>query len=496
MAPQTPLSLLLKDTTSSLTFGAALKETLEALGIEAFGGLNLTRIKSALLFMHDSLISENGFVFYHDKVASITHLATICPQDSAYLAEVQSYLGVETLRVYYIDSAEFCAARKLLLVASIIKRFNASELYSHIMQAACDSEASDIHVERLALGVDGRGEVANLVRLREGGILREYAYLEEPAFSALKGKLKLEARLEVHKDTIAQDGRLSYEYKRSDEQDKDKEKLTKKIDVRVSSMPAFYGESVVARLIGIERLRTLASLGLDAQRLEDVYDVISRRSGLVIFSGATGSGKSSSMHAALLHLASLSKKIITIEDPIERVLPFITQVALHRGFGFDEVLKSILRQDPDVICLGEIRDKETLQSALRLALSGHMVFATLHCSSVDEVFMRLASLGADMEVARSVVTLAMAQKLVKTLCLCKKVDIIPQKVHKDFTKYNIMPSIVYKAYGCEDCSFSGYSNRVAIIETYISTASSHRSLFELSLRELSCGKIDIKQAYV
>ena len=241
------------------------------------------------------------------------------------------------------------------------------------------------------------------------------------------------------------------------------------LDVRVSVLPTFYGERVVMRLLmQSSQIPHIDELGFNKSLIGDVKKLLRSSHGIILVTGPTGSGKTTSLHSFLREVESPEKNLLTVEDPVEYKSDSIAQIQVNEkvGLTFASALRSILRQDPDVVMIGEIRDEETANIAVRAALTGHLVFSTLHTNSAISTISRLADMGIEPFLISSSLLGVLAQRLVRILCdECKEEDIVAEDFAVD---YNINPATkIYKACGCRECGYSGYSGRRSIGELLI-----------------------------
>lgn len=340
---------------------------------------------------------------------------------------------------------------------------------SHILEVAIAGavaiDASDIHFE----------PEENFIRLRFrlDGVLQEIIQIPHVSHKLINSRIKLLAGLKITSSMIAQDGRFSI-FIGNDE-----------INIRVSTIPGAYGESIVMRLLNPKSIRVdLADMGIESNLYEVFMKQIRKPNGLILLTGPTGSGKTTTLYSFLQKIYSSEVKIITIEDPIEYHLPGITQTQTEddKGYSFLEGLRSALRQDPDVIMVGEIRDGETAKVAVESALTGHLVFSTLHTNNAAGTIPRLIDLGVNPKILVSALSLSIAQRLVRKLCpFCKIEEDVSegenkiintiisnaQKHGKDFSKYGINTKDkikIFKSVGCDKCNNTGYKGRVGIFE--------------------------------
>ncbi|CAM2896320.1 GspE/PulE family protein [Helicobacter burdigaliensis] len=307
-------------------------------------------------------------------------------------------------------------------------------LLENIMQDAIYKGASDIHIEQTSKECK--------IRFRLDSVLVDRLNLPSYLNAPLMLCLKLFANLNIAEVSLPQDGRFSYLLK-------DTKGDKRNYDFRISTLPLVEGESAVLRVLDNKSIvLPLKELGLSKEELEKILKMAHLPYGFVLISGPTGSGKSTTLHAILNQIKHKNLKIISLEDPVEYRLENITQVAIHKEISFASVLKNILRQDPDVIMIGEIRDKETLQVALRAAFTGHLVFSTLHTNDALEAIPRLIDMGVEQYFLKEALSGVIAQRLLRKLCpLCK-----------------VKVGEFYKARGCVKCNFTGFKGRVVIAE--------------------------------
>ncbi len=323
-------------------------------------------------------------------------------------------------------------------------------LLQSIFEDAVQIKASDIHIEP---------EEAQLrIRMRIDGDLQEQVMKERRIASALVSRLKIMSGLDISEKRIPQDGRFNIRVK------------NKSIDVRLSTMPVQFGESVVMRLLDQSGgILDLDSLGMPKDIQQRFNYLVERPHGMVLVTGPTGSGKTTTLYAALNILNTKERKIITAEDPIEYRLPRINQVQVNPkvGLEFSTVLRAALRQDPDVILVGEMRDHETAEIGLRAAMTGHMVLSTLHTNDAISTAMRLLDMGVDNYLVASSLRAVMAQRLVKRLCDHCQEEYQPDEQERSwlFTMADDAVTGNYiKGRGCHHCNNTGYSGRIGIYE--------------------------------
>ncbi|MCF7970018.1 MAG: type II secretion system ATPase GspE [Methylococcaceae bacterium] len=320
-----------------------------------------------------------------------------------------------------------------------------------IFQRALESKASDIHFEPF--------ENALIIRLRIDGVLQQIEGPSASATPAIISRIKLMAKLNIAERRLPQDGRIKIQMQ------------GKEIDLRVSTTPTMYGESVVIRLLDKENIVfDFASLGFEEANQQQFIQVLNKPHGIILITGPTGSGKSTTLYTALSYLNTPGQKIITVEDPVEYQLQGVNQIQAKPKIGltFSSALRSIVRQDPDIIMIGEMRDLETAKIAVQSALTGHMVLSTLHTNDAAGGLARLLDMGLDDYLLTSTVNGILAQRLVRKLCMhCREPyqplpEVIKEKGLTRFLKDGQLT--LYQAKGCKECGGIGYSGRLAIIE--------------------------------
>ncbi len=321
-------------------------------------------------------------------------------------------------------------------------------LITLIIKDAIIRNASDIHIEPDAHEVS--------VRCRVDGILHEIFVFELAIYNAIASRIKILGNLDISERRKAQDGRFSMEIDKG------------LYDFRLSTTPTFFGESIVMRILDQQKiLLKLIDLGLEDENLSVFENIINSPFGIVLITGPTGSGKTTTLYAALNEIKSLENKILTVEDPIEYQLPLVQQVQVNEkvGFGFFAALKSFLRQDPDVIMVGEIRDMETLNAAAQASLTGHLVFSTLHTNDAPSAISRMVQMGLEPYLIADSLLAVVAQRLVRKNCEYCKVEYKPHKnLLAKVAPYVSTAPLFYKGKGCPKCNMSGYSGRLMIVE--------------------------------
>ncbi len=337
-----------------------------------------------------------------------------------------------------------------LLLDEITDNAPVINLVNSIIMEAIRKNASDIHIEAFEKAVN--------VRYRIDGVLDIHNRLNPSLFPPISSRIKIMAGLNIMEKRMPQDGRISVS-------------LGSRIrDIRVSVVPTAYGESVVLRLLDRESNSIdLESLGLNPKALEDLKRIPFSASGLVLVTGPTGSGKTTTLNSLLRKMDTKEKKIVTVEDPVEYLIEGINQIQTRNSIGltFDSLLRRILRQDPDIIMIGEIRDTETAKLAVRSALTGHLVLSTLHTENSTAVIDRLTDMGIQPFMIAAVLKVSMAQRLVRKLCMnCRKKRKIRKTELRFFKNRGRAPSHLFEPAGCDKCSGKGYTGRILIHEYF------------------------------
>jgi general secretion pathway protein E len=326
------------------------------------------------------------------------------------------------------------------------------ELVNNIISQAMEERASDIHIEPEADTFD--------VRYRIDGVMFTQRTLPKQRYYAVASRLKLVSGIDIAERRLPQDGRIGMRINGQE------------LDIRVSSLPGVNGESIVMRLLPKERQdMMLEKLGFLPDHLLLLRDWVQQPHGILLVTGPTGSGKSTTLYSALDESNDGVRKIITVEDPVEFRLPHITQVQVHSDIGltFAAALRSILRQDPDVIMIGEIRDLETAEIAVQAALTGHLVLSTLHTNDAMSAFTRLIDMGVEPFLAATPVIAVQAQRLVRRLCHCSEPVVVSESVELRVSPFvnklfaGQQPNW-RKAVGCAQCQHTGYRGRLGIYE--------------------------------
>ncbi|MEZ5897491.1 MAG: type II secretion system ATPase GspE [Parvularculaceae bacterium] len=329
--------------------------------------------------------------------------------------------------------------------APVIRLINAT------IAEAVKLKASDVHIEPY--------EGSLSVRLRIDGVLREILSLPAKMTPVLTSRVKVMARLDIAEKRVPQDGRISLALG------------GKMIDVRVSTLPARFGERVVLRILDKEEAKfELDALGMPAEILGRFKQVLKRPNGIILVTGPTGSGKTTTLYAALKLLNDPGRNILTVEDPVEYAIDGVgqTQINPKVGMTFATGLRAILRQDPDIVMVGEIRDVETAEIAIQASLTGHLVLSTVHTNSAVGAITRLRDMGAESFLLSSTIAGVLAQRLVRRLCPNCKTGYSPDAAERKLLRISEdAPATVYKSNGCGRCGHTGYEGRIGVYELMV-----------------------------
>ncbi len=385
----------------------------------------------------------------------VAHLAVPSEMDAAFerlygsgKTSMDQIVGEAQTRDDDSGSEDLQQLKELASEAPIIR------LVSLIISHALEARASDIHIEPF--------ENRLIVRYRVDGVMHEVESPPRRFSAAVISRIKIMASLDIAERRLPQDGRIKLRIQ------------GKEIDLRVSTVPIMHGESVVMRILDKSGTALdFATLGFDPAVLKRFEQVLMQPHGIVLVTGPTGSGKTTTLYTALDKINNPDVKILTVEDPVEYQMEGINQIQVKPQIGltFANALRSIVRQDPDVIMIGEIRDLETAQIAVQSALTGHMVLSTLHTNDAASTINRLLDMGVDDYLLTSTVNGILAQRLVRTLCPhCREAHpALPEVVEEmQLQRYtDAHPVLLYRAVGCTECGQTGYSGRVSIVELLV-----------------------------
>jgi type IV pilus assembly protein PilB len=323
------------------------------------------------------------------------------------------------------------------------------KLVDSLLAQGIKEGATDVHIE-----VD---ETVGRVRYRIDGVLETAFILPKKIYRAVVSRIKIMSDLDITETRVPQDGALTVNYNTQD------------IDVRVSTMPIFWGESVVMRILRKPRfVMSLQDLGYWGENLEMFKRMIQKPYGMLVITGPTGSGKSTTLYAALSTLNTLEKNLITLEDPVEYKLAIAKQSPIHEkaGYTFAKGLRAILRHDPDMILLGEMRDEETAEMAFRASMTGHLVFTTLHANCASAAVARLLDMNIEPFVVSTSLLAVIAQRLARRICSKCKESYTPSEEELSYYPQlkELENPVFYRGKGCEKCKYTGYKGRIGIFE--------------------------------
>ncbi len=353
------------------------------------------------------------------------------------MADIKDFVDMESAAADLEEAGDLLDSEN---DAPIVRLLNA------ILAESLKENASDIHIEPY--------EKESLVRFRLDGVLSTVLSPSVQITPLLISRIKVMSKLDIAEKRLPQDGRMSV-------------KLGgRNIDLRVSTMPSSHGERVVMRLLDKDAGKLqVDDLGMPEATSAQLDELIKRPHGIILVTGPTGSGKTTTLYAALQQMEREERNIMTVEDPVEYDLPGIsqTQINLRAGMTFARGLRAILRQDPDVILIGEIRDGETAEIATQASLTGHLVLSTLHTNTAAGAITRLQDLGVDSFLLASTIRGIVSQRLLRKLCSRCRVSIAPNEFNRDLLKLDA-GDVIYDAVGCTDCNNTGFSGRQALFE--------------------------------
>lgn len=338
-------------------------------------------------------------------------------------------------------------------------------MVNQLISRVIDLRASDIHIEPFENGLH--------MRYRVDGVLQDAELADGALAAAVTSRIKLLAHLNIAERRLPQDGRIKTRVKGHE------------LDLRVSTLPTVHGESVVMRVLDRSSIQLdLEDMGFSPDTLARYQALIERPHGILLVTGPTGSGKTTTLYASLAKLDAVALKILTVEDPVEYQLEGVNQVQIlpQIGMTFAHALRSILRQDPDIIMIGEMRDTETAQIAVQSALTGHLVLSTLHTNTAAAAIIRLEDMGVERFLITSSVNGVLAQRLVRRLCLeCRQPVVLPDAVLEKTGLARFLPAqaeagTIFTAMGCPHCKHTGYSGRTSIHELFAMDEAAHQAI--------------------
>ncbi|MFK5882475.1 MAG: GspE/PulE family protein [Sulfurospirillum sp.] len=434
------------------------------------------------------LKSSLAVPFLEDE--EFVHVAVVDPLDYESIELLERNIATKPIKLYVslksdvnhiFERFEIISTTKLIV--DNIKREIATNTYkadseqSSIMQlieqivkSAIKNNASDIYIEPSAFNVS--------VRSRIDGILRENFVFDMDIYNALASRIKILGNLDISEKRKSQDGRFTMTVENGI------------YDFRLSTAPTMFGESIAMRILDQQKiLLKLRDLGMEESNIKTFEEILKSPYGIIFVTGPTGSGKTTTLYAALNEIKSMENKMITIEDPIEYQLPLAQQIQINEkiDYSFAEALRSILRQDPDIIMVGEVRDSETLNIAVQASLTGHLVFTTLHTNDAPSAITRMIQMNLEPYLIADSLVGVMAQRLVRKICpYCKKEHRVPKNMLDSVKKYLPSEYKFFKGEGCIRCGFSGYSGRTMISEILkISETISHLISINMNKYEIA-----------
>jgi general secretion pathway protein E/type IV pilus assembly protein PilB len=364
-------------------------------------------------------------------------------------AELATFIGETATIDPVLDSATHEKERFIALDA-ITEGAPVVNIINAICIEAIRLESSDIHIEAHDDSVH--------IRYRIDGVLRTVKKINKSVFFTISNRIKIMANLNPMEQRLPQDGRMSVTIENST------------VDLRVSIIPIANGESIVLRIFNASaKLLSLDELGFYPHDLDAIKTAVRQPFGLILLTGPTGSGKTTTLHALIAGLPVSELKIIAIEDPVEQLIPGISQVQINDeiNLSFDGMLRRVLRQDPNVIMVGEIRDNATAELALRSALTGHLILSTLHTNDSVSVITRLENMELEPYLIAAVLRCSVAQRLVRKICpSCRKKAALPRQAQSLLAKYGVAGDAMYESAGCPACDYTGYKGRTVISEVF------------------------------
>ncbi len=504
--------------TAGVARNAVLSAKAQILNIEGTDIIHVPVSPQALSFVPESIARKHILIpcelTDHDETLKIVMSNPFDVETIEFLAKktgkrIVPTLGLKddieaTIEMFYAQGLTPDISEALKDVEPQVKTVNSQDLAASVKEApiakivttllefAVKGRASDIHIEP--------HELKTRVRYRIDGILQEKLILPKSIHDSLVSRIKIISDLKIDEKRIPQDGRFNF--KMGDDE----------VDLRVSTLPTVHGEKVVMRLLKkTGGIPALTELGLRGPQLKTIEDAISKPYGIILVTGPTGSGKSTTLYSVLSKLNKPAVNIVTLEDPVEYQLKGVNQVQINpqAGLTFATGLRAFLRQDPNIILVGEIRDKETTSLALQAALTGHLVFSTLHTNDAATAIPRLIDLGGEPFLIASVLNAVLAQRIARKLCEHCRAPYSPSPELVDNLKSVLGPLLpesklsagltLYKPVGCDECSGSGYFGRIGMFEALAITPGvnkmiiQHTTARDIHTQALSEGLIAMKQ---
>jgi len=395
-------------------------------------------------------------IYTSDSQAIDDHLEKFYSQEMQDITKIIENIEDETIHYIREEEEDVGHLQDLASEAPIIKLVNI------IITRAVESRASDIHIEPYDDEVK--------VRYRIDGVLHDIEIMPKKLQAAIFSRIKIMAKLNIAERRLPQDGRIKLKVGGAE------------IDVRVSSIPVLYGESLVMRLLGQKGIKIdMEMLGFPGDTLTTFNNIIKNPNGIILVTGPTGSGKTTTLYGALDKINSPDKKIITVEDPIEYHLKGVNQIQVmpQIGLDFPNILRHIVRQDPDIIMIGEIRDLETAEIAIQSALTGHLVFSTLHTNDAPTAITRLLDIGVPNFLLAATLRGVLAQRLVRVICPeCRDIDEVAIREERAKITFPDNHVTLYKGRGCEKCAQTGFFGRSGIFEMFTIDNAIHQLIIQ------------------
>jgi type IV pilus assembly protein PilB len=453
-----------------VTAEAVLEALSQQLGVPTVR-VNAHTVHADALSALPEKVARRHTAFPLQKIGTTLVVALASPKDLTALDDIRFASGCEVQTVLALEEEILSALNRYYrdewLVQSLEEPIDTVVLDSPALEIAARNEAAEKSavsiLERVIAraAADGASDIhfeprpdLFRVRCRVDGTFRDVAQFDPAMAPAIVARIKVLSNMDIAEHRLPQDGRFSASVR------------NQHLDLRTSTFPTVHGEKAVLRLLDSAGLRRqLDSVGLSADTLETLRDLIKRPEGIVLITGPTGSGKTSTLYAALAELVETGKNIVTIEDPVEFSIPGISQGQTNEraGFTFARGLRAILRQDPDVIMVGEIRDRETLDTAIEASLTGHLVLSTLHTNSAVATVSRLLEMGLERYLLASSVLGIVAQRLVRKICrTCRTEASTPSALRAMFREGDT--TTIYRGAGCDDCRGTGFRGRVGLFE--------------------------------
>ena len=371
--------------------------------------------------------------------------------------EAPAEIILEKIRAHYTTQRAYAAAKELVSITETVETDDGSNdesvpiisFVNNMIEQAVLMKASDIHIEP---------HEDNLrIRFRIDGKLIVYMDTEADLAPSVSSRIKFIAGLNIAERRVPQDGRINYNYGKGTT-----------VDLRISILPGAFGETIVIRITTALSFKLDKNfIGFTPENLKKFDKILGNTHGLVLLTGPTGSGKTTTLYAALSELNRPDVNIITVEDPVEMIMDNLTQVEVNNktGLSFAAVMRSILRQDPDIVMVGEIRDQETAKIAMTLSITGHLVFSTLHTFDSPSAVMRLVDMGVEPYMVHSALSAVISQRLVRKVCPHCAQKFSASNAEKQFLGVPAEENIdLYNAQGCEECNYTGYIGRTAVHE--------------------------------